>query len=79
MNKLLKWATKYWLILSVCFTIISSLVTWSMHLKSRIDTDEDILNDTKELVSDHDDNIKTLNDKVIRLEALEEARDRICK
>lgn len=79
MNKILKFLTKYWVILSVVFTIISSLATWSLHLKSRIDSDEDILNDTKQWVEDHEDNLKILNDKVIRLEALEEARDRVCK
>jgi len=77
MNKIIKFATKYWTILSICATIIGSLVTWSTHLKNRIDKDEDTLAATNKWVSDHDDAIQSLHDEVIRLKALEEARDRI--
>lgn len=80
MNKILRFLTKYWIILSLCATILTSLITWSMHLKTRIDSDEDVLNDTKQWVQDHDDNIKALHDDVIRLKTLEEARERgLCK
>ena len=75
MNKLLKWMTKYWLIISVCVTIISSLATWSLHLKSRIDKDEDILNDTKQWVSDHDDDLKALHDDVLKLKEDQRLRE----
>lgn len=79
MKKLIKWITKYWVILSVCATVISSLATWSMHLKNKIDGTIDTVNDTKDWVASHDDAINQLHDDVIRLKALEEARDRICK
>ena len=75
MNKLIKWFTKYWLILSVCFTIISSLVTWSMHLKSRIDMDEDILKDTKEWVADHEDDLQQLHDDILKLKEDQRLRE----
>jgi hypothetical protein len=79
MSNIIKWISKHWKILSVCATLVSSLATWTMHLKSRIDTVVDTVNDTKDWVASHDDDIQALHDKVIRLEALEEARDRQCK
>jgi hypothetical protein len=79
MNKIIKWVTNYWAIISVVLTILSSIVTGGWYLKGKIDASADTLNDLKEWVSSHDDDIKALHDKVIRLEALEEARDRQCK
>jgi hypothetical protein len=79
MNKIIKWVTKYWAIISVVLTILSSVVTGGWYLKGKIDASADTLNDVKEWVSTHDDDIQALHDKVIRLEALEEARDRQCK
>jgi hypothetical protein len=80
MNKLLKWLTKYWILVSISATIITSLTTWSMHLKSRIDADEDILKDTKEWVASHEDDLQQLHDDVLKLKTLEEAREKgICK
>jgi len=79
MNKIIKWITKYWAIISVVLTILSSVVTGGWYLKGKIDASADTLNDVKEWVSTHDDDIQALHDKVIRLEALEEARDRQCK
>jgi hypothetical protein len=78
-NRLLKFLNKYWLILSLCATIVSSLVTWGIHLKGRIDADEDTIKDTTDWVASHEDDIQKLHDKVVRLEALEEARGKICK
>jgi len=79
MNKIIKWITKYWATISVVLTILSSVVTGGWYLKGKIDASADTLNDVKEWVSTHDDDIQALHDKVIRLEALEEARDRVCK
>jgi hypothetical protein len=79
MNKIIKWVTNYWAIISVVLTILSSIVTGGWYLKGKIDASADTLNDLKEWVSSHDDDIQALHDKVIRLEALEEARDRQCK
>lgn len=79
MSNIIKWATKNWTIISIVFTIISSIVTGGWYLKGKIDASADTLNDLKEWVSSHDDDIQALHDKVIRLEALEEARDRQCK
>ena len=75
MNKLLKFLSKYWLIISVCITIISSLATWSMHLKSRIDADEDILKDTKEWVASHEDDLQQLHDDVLKLKEDQRLRE----
>ena len=79
MNKIIKWVTNYWAIISVVLTILSSIVTGGWYLKGKIDASADTLNDVKEWVSSHDDDIQALHDKVLRLEALEEARDRQCK
>ena len=79
MNKIIKLVTKYWAVISVVLTILSSIVTGGWYLKGKIDASADTLNDVKEWVSSHDDDIQALHDKVIRLEALEEARDRQCK
>jgi len=80
MNKIIKLITKYWAIISVVLTILSSIVTGGWYLKGKIDASADTLNDLKEWVASHDDDIQALHDKVIRLEALEEAREKgICK
>jgi hypothetical protein len=80
MNKIIKLITKYWAIISVVLTILSSIVTGGWYLKGKIDASADTLNDLKEWVATHDDDIQALHDKVIRLEALEEAREKgICK
>jgi archaellum component FlaC len=80
MDKILKFLTKHWAVISVAATIVGSIVTGGLHLKGQIDGLIDTVNDTKSWVSSHDDDIQDLHDKVIRLEALEEAREKgICK
>lgn len=80
MNRLLKFLTKYWIILSVASTIIGSLLTGGLHLKSRIDDNLDTIKDMKVLVNNQVAEIKVLHDKVLRLETFEEAREKgICK
>ena len=57
MNELLKWITKYWIVLSVVFTIMSSRLLEDV-IKSRTDKDEDVLGD-QSMRSDHDDDLRS--------------------
>jgi hypothetical protein len=79
-NKLLKFLNKYWIILSICATIITSLLTWGWHLKGRIDADEDKINDMSAWVSAHDDDIQTIHDDLNKLKEDERLREAgLCK
>jgi hypothetical protein len=80
MNKLLKFLNKYWIILSICATVVSSLVTWGFHLKGRIDKDEDTLGDTSEWAANHEDSIQQLHDDMLKLQEDQRLREKgMCK
>jgi hypothetical protein len=76
MNKIIKWISKHWKILSVCATLVSSLATWTMHLKSRIDTVVDTVNDTKDWVAAHDEDLQQLHEDVLRLKEDQRLREK---
>jgi hypothetical protein len=79
MEKILKFLNKYWLVLTACGTILSTGTVEILKLAGKIDKDIATITALNQWVSDHDDSISELQTKVTRLEALEEARDRVCK
>jgi hypothetical protein len=80
MEKIIKFLGKYWTILSIVFTILSSVVTGGWWLYNRIDKLNDTVNETNQWVQTHDDSINDLHDDVLRLKTLEEAKEKgICK
>lgn len=79
MEKTLKYLNKYWVVIVACATIISTSMGMLFHLKGLIDKNVATINQLNTWVAGHDDDISDLHDKVVRLEALEEARDRQCK
>jgi hypothetical protein len=75
MSNIIKWATKNWTIISIVFTIVSSIVTGGWYLKGKIDASADTLNDVKEWVSSHDDDIQALHDDVLKLKEDQRLRE----
>lgn len=79
MNKLLKFLTKYWIVLSVAFTILTSLVTAGWHLKGKIDQVISDLSSLKQIVheddtilEEHDSRLDTHEKQLNELETLKE-------
>jgi len=75
MGKLKKFLDKYWIILSVCSTVVSSGVMWGLHTMSRIDAVVDQVKDTASWVQDNEDEIKTQHDDILKLKEDERLRE----
>lgn len=66
---------KYWMIISISFTIFSSVLTGGWYLKGKIDTLTATVAQTNDWVSDHDDSITQLHDTVTILKEDERLRE----
>lgn len=69
MEALIDLVSKYWKVLSLCFTLLSSLGTGAYYFVKRIEKAETTVASLRDWVSDHDD---TLTDHDKRLSKLEE-------
>lgn len=77
---MLEFLNKYWVIISIIGTILSTVLTGGWYLKGRIDSITDTVANTNSWVQDHDDSIQQIHDDVLKLKTLEEAREKgICK
>jgi hypothetical protein len=79
MNKLVKFLTKYWIVLSVTATILTSLITGIIHLKgridnliNRIDALEKFVKEDDDLLNDHDSRLDSHEKQLNELETLKE-------
>jgi hypothetical protein len=80
MNIVMKFLTKYWMFLSIGFTLLSSLVTGGWWLYGKIDKLNDTVNATNQWVQSHDDSINELHDDVTKLKEDERLRESgLCK
>lgn len=75
MDKIVKWLTKYWAIISIVLTIISSVITGGWYLYGKIDKLNDTVNATNQWVSDHDDDLKVQHDDLLKLKEDERLRE----
>ena len=75
METIIQFFKKYWTIISIIFTIISSFVTAIWWVYNKADKINDTVTETQQWVSDHDDDIKALHDDVIRLKEDERLRE----
>jgi hypothetical protein len=75
MDKLLKWLGRYWAIISIIFTIVSSFVTGGWWLYNKIDTLNDKVNETAQWVQSHDDDLKAQHDDLVILKEDERLRE----
>ena len=72
---IIKLIQKYWVYISVSFTIISSLGTGAWYIKGKIDTLTSTVAATNDWVSDHDDDIQALHDDTLKLKEDERLRE----
>lgn len=75
MNKLLAKLKAYWAVISIVFTLLSSIVTGGWWLYGKIDTLNDKVNETASWVQDHDDDLKAQHDDITRLKEDERLRE----
>ena len=75
MNILIKQLTKYWVYISIVFTILSSIVTGGWYLKGKIDQSSDTLIETKITVRSNTVDVKALHDAVLILQEDERIRE----
>lgn len=75
MNDFMKWLKTHWAMLSIMFTIASSLVTGLWALYNKIDSLNDKVNDTASWVQDHEDDLKTQHDSILILKEDERLRE----
>ena len=83
LNKLLKFATKYWLVLSAIITLLASMITGGLKLKGKIDqTNATILDlqqqvkDLYDLTDQQDKELDDLDHRIIPLEVKEDLREK---
>jgi len=72
---MLKWINKYWFLISIIFTILSSCATGVWMAYNKFDALNDKVNDTNQWVQDHDDELKALHDDNIKLKEDERLRE----
>lgn len=58
MGELIALIQKYWMIISISFTILSSVLTGGWYLKGKIDTLTTTVDATNDWVSDHEDDLQ---------------------
>lgn len=75
LNKIMKDIQKYWLLISIGFTILSTIGTIAWNMYGKFDKLNDTVNATNQWVSDHDDDIQQLKADNIRLKEDERLRE----
>jgi len=75
MNKLIKKIQEYWIVISIGFTILSTIATIGWGLYGKFDKLNDTVNATNQWVSDHDYDIQQLKADNIRLKEDERLRE----
>ena len=83
LNKLLKFATKYWLVLSAIITLLISMITGGLKLKGMIDQNNATILDLQQQVKDlyvitdqQDKELDDLDHRVIPLEVKDDLREK---
>jgi hypothetical protein len=66
---------KYWKVLSLCFTLLSSLVTGAYYFVERIKKAEATVASLNAWVSDHDDTLTDHDKRISKLEEDERLRE----
>lgn len=75
MEKFLKLIGKYWFIISVVFSVLSTVATGGWWLYGKIDKLNDTVNATNQWVQDHDDDLKIQHDDILKLKEDERLRE----
>ena len=75
MESIIQTVKKYWFLVSILFTIISSIVTGLCWFYGKIDALNDKVNDTNQWVEDHDAAIQAQHDDIVRLKEDERLRE----
>lgn len=75
MDQIIEFCKKYWAIISIIFTIISSFVTGLWWVYNKADKVNDTVTATNQWVQDHDDELKTQHDDLVRLKEDERLRE----
>lgn len=80
MEKIIKFLAKYWTILSIVFTIVSTLGTGAIYLVKRITASETTITNLNTWVSDHEDTLTDHDKRISKLEEDERLREAgLCK
>jgi cell division protein FtsL len=80
MEKLIKLLTKYWTIISIVFTILSTLATGVFYVVHRIATAETTITNLNTWISDHEDTLTDHDKRISKLEEDERLREAgLCK
>jgi hypothetical protein len=75
MDALIEKIQKYWMVISIILTILSSIVTGGWWLYGKIDSLNDKVNETASWVQDHDDDLKANHDSILILKEDERLRE----
>jgi cell division protein FtsL len=80
MSKIIKFLTTYWTIISIVFTILSSLATGAFYVVHRIATAETTITNLNSWVTDHEDILTDHDKRISKLEEDERLRETgLCK
>ncbi|MGH7974810.1 MAG: hypothetical protein ACREBR_04745 [bacterium] len=72
---LFKLIRKYWAVISIVCTLLSSVITGGWYLKGKIDAQNDLINDLNQWVQGHDDDLQAQHDDLTKLKEDERLRE----